>query len=68
METTYILSKIAILWLEHLSIFFGGFLLGAIGFYWKSKHYKDERLFTRDDVKAFVDMALGEELIRKRKI
>ena len=57
-----IVSKSAILWLEHFALITGGFIAGAFAFYFRSKHYLKTRLFTKDEVKEIVDMAIGEEL------
>ena len=57
-----IVSKSVILWLEHFALITGGFIAGAFAFYFRSKHYLKTRLFTKDEVKEIVDMALGEEL------
>ena len=57
-----IISKSAILWLEHFALITTGFVAGACIFYFRSKHYLKTRLLTKDEVKVIVDMALGEEL------
>ena len=57
-----IVSKSAILWIEHFALITAGFVAGAFIFYFRSKHYLKTRLFTKDEVKVIVNMAIGEEL------
>ncbi len=57
-----VLSKQLILWIEHIALVATGFIAGAIIFYFRSKHYLKTRLFTKDEVKEIVHMAIGEEL------
>lgn len=65
METIMIseptLTKQLILWIEHISLVTTGFVAGAIVFYFRSKHYLKTRLFTKDEVRQIVHMALGEK-------
>jgi len=67
MVETSVLSKQIILWIEHIALVSTGFIAGAIVFYFRSKHYLKTRLFTKDEVKEIVHMALGEELTKVGK-
>jgi len=61
MDNTMDIYKMVILGMEHLAIFIVGFLGGAFTFYFKSKYYLNTKLFTKEEVKGLVNMALGEE-------
>jgi len=67
MVETSVLSKQIILWIEHIALVSTGFIAGAIVFYFRSKHYLKTRLFTKDEVREIVHMALGEELTKVGK-
>ena len=58
------MSKQIILWMEHLALISTGFIIGACAFYFRSKYYLKTRLFTKDEVREIVHMALGEELTK----
>ena len=64
MPESVVISKQVILWIEHLALISTGFIIGALAFYFRSRHYLKTRLFTKDEVKSIVHMALGEELIQ----
>ena len=58
-----VVSKQIILWIEHIGLVFTGFIGGAIAFYFRSHHYlkmSNLRLFTKDEVKEVVQIALKE--------
>ena len=61
------MSKQIILWMEHLALISTGFIIGACAFYFRSKYYLKTRLFTKDEVREIVHMALGEELTKCSK-
>ena len=65
MPETAAMSKQVILWIEHLALVSTGFLIGACAFYFRSRYYLRTRLFTRDEVREIVHMALGEELTKR---
>ena len=58
------MSKQIILWMEHLALISTGFIIGACAFYFRSRYYLKTRLFTKDEVREIVHMALGEELTK----
>jgi len=60
-----VVSKQVILWIEHLALVSTGFLIGACAFYFRSRYYLKTRLFTKDEVREIVHMALGEELTKR---
>ena len=61
MESSAEAYKMVILTIEHISIFVIGFIGGACTFFFKNKYYLNTRLFTKDEVRGLVNMALGEE-------
>ena len=61
MESSAEAYKMIILTIEHLAIFVVGFIGGAFTFFFKNKYYLNTRLFTKDEVRGLVNMALGEE-------
>ena len=61
MESSAEAYKMVILTIEHISIFVVGFIGGACTFFFKNKYYLNTRLFTKDEVRGLVNMALGEE-------
>ena len=61
MDSTMDIYKMVILGIEHFALFIVGFLGGAFTFYFKSKYYLNTRLFTKEEVRGLVNMALGEE-------
>jgi len=75
MPEASVISKQVILWMEHIALVSTGFIVGAFAFYFRSKYYlktletdlikRGERLFTRDEVREIVHMALGEELTKR---
>jgi len=65
MPETAAMSKQVILWIEHLALVSTGFLIGACAFYFRSRYYLKTRLFTKDEVREIVHMALGEELTKR---
>jgi len=62
-----VISKQIILWVEHIALISTGFIAGAIIFYFRSKYYLKTRLFTKDEVREIVHMALGEELTNVKR-
>ena len=58
-------SKQVILWIERLALVSTGFIIGAFAFYFRSRYYLKTRLFTKDEVREIVHMALGEELTKR---
>ena len=60
-----VISKQIILWIEHLALISTGFIIGAFAFYFRSRYYLKTRLFTKDEVREIVHMALGEELTKR---
>ena len=61
MDSTMDIYKMVILGIEHFALFTVGFLGGAFTFYFKSKYYLNTKLFTKEEVRGLVNMALGEE-------
>ena len=61
MDSTMDIYKMVILGIEHLALFIIGFLGGAFPFYCKSKYYLNTKLFTKEEVRGLINMALGEE-------
>tara|TARA_R100001244_G_C5089358_1_gene116001 strand:- start:138 stop:497 length:360 start_codon:yes stop_codon:yes gene_type:complete len=61
MDNTIDIYKMVILGVEHLAILIVGFLGGALTFYFKSKYYLNSRVFTKEEVRGLINMALGEE-------
>jgi hypothetical protein len=61
MESTTEVYRMVILGIEHFALFTVGFLGGAFTFYFKSKYYLNTKLFTKEEVRGLVNMALGEE-------
>ena len=61
MDNTIDIYKMLILGIEHLAIFIVGFLGGALTFYFKSKYYLNSRVFTKEEVRGLIYMAIGEE-------
>ena len=61
MDSTTEVYKMVILGIEHFALFTVGFLGGAFTFYFKSKYYLNTKLFTKEEVRGLVNMALGEE-------
>ena len=57
MESTTEVYRMVILGIEHFALFTVGFLGGAF----KSKYYLNTKLFTKEEVRGLVNMALGEE-------
>jgi len=68
MEMSANAFKMAILTIEHLAIFVAGFMGGALTFFFKNKYYLNTRLFTKDEVKGIVHMALGEERLKENNM
>ena len=61
MENTSEIIRWSILGLEHVALLIVGFLGGAFTFYFKSKYYMNTKLFTKEEVRGLINMALGEE-------
>ena len=61
MENTSEIIRWSILGLEHIALLIVGFLGGAFTFYFKSKYYMNTKLFTKEEVRGLINMALGEE-------
>ena len=61
MDNTMDIYKMVILGIEHIALFAVGFLGGALPFYCKSKYYLNTKLFTKEEVRGLINMALGEE-------
>jgi len=63
----YDASKNLILWAEHIGLVLTGFIGGAMAFYFRSNYYKkinNLRLFTKDEVKEVVNIALKEHGVK----
>jgi hypothetical protein len=68
MENTSEIIRWTILGAEHIAILLVGFLGGAFTFYFKSKYYMNTKLFTKEEVRGLINMALGEERRKESSI